>query len=105
MSHAFDGAEMVQLFDVTVLSPSEFNPFLDAKKPGLAHFNKKRGTVDIQCANGTQISVGSVKQRNKNQIPSKEWWNGVWSSRKEDGFARLNMVKKEWRSVEGALKN
>jgi Formyl transferase, C-terminal domain len=104
LSHAFDGAERVQLFNVTVLPPSDFNPFLDAKKPGLAHFNKKRETVDVQCANGSQISVGSVKQRNKNLISAKDWWNGVWSSRKEDGFVRLNLVKKEWRRIQGALK-
>ena len=102
MSHAFDGAERVQLFDVTVPPPSDYNTFLDTKKPGLAHFNKKRETLDVQCANGTQISFGSVKQRNKNQIPTKEWWNGVWPSRKDDGFVRLNLVKEEWRRVEGA---
>jgi len=104
LSHAFDGEDRVQLFDVTVLSPSEYNPFLDAKQPGLAHFNKKRETLDVQCANGTQISVGSVKQRNKNRIPAKEWWNGVWPSRKDGGFVRLNLVKEEWRRVEGALR-
>jgi len=100
LSHAFDGADRVQLFDVTVLSPSDYNPLLDSKKPGLAHFNKKRETLDVQCASGTQISIGRVRQRNKNRIPAKEWWNGVWPSRKEDGFVRLNLVKEEWR-VEG----
>ena len=102
-SHAFDGAERVQLFDVTVLPPSDLNPFLDAKRPGLARFNKCRGagTLDVQCAHGSQISVGSVKQRNKNQIPAKDWWNGVWASRKEDGFVRLSLVT-EGRKVDNA---
>ena len=95
MSHAFDGADRVQLFDVTVLSPSDYNPLLDSKKPGLAQFNKKRETLDVQCANGTQISIGSVRQRNKNRIPAKEWWNGVWPSRKDGGFVKLNLVKAE----------
>ena len=104
MSHAFNGEESLQLFDVAVLSPSDLNPLLEAKKPGLAQFNKKRETLDVQCAHGTQVSVGSVKQRNKNRIPARDWWNGVWSSRKEDGFVRLHLdlVKEDSRAVEGA---
>lgn len=75
--------ETLQLYDLRVLPPSEHSQSLQF--PGQAALNKQTGELQVQCANGTQLGVRSVKQQYRNLIPAAEWWKGVTAERKVRG--------------------
>lgn len=89
-TYAFGGEETIQLLDVEVTAPEDRNPALT--HAGQGAFNKRREALDIRCADGTQITVLKVRQRNKKLITGREWWNGVWQERKPK-----DMVQFTWR--------
>ena len=52
-------------------------PLEQLKIPGEAFFNRISKSLIVKCARDTEISVTAVKQEGRNQLPVKEWWNGL----------------------------
>lgn len=92
-TYAFDQETTLQLFDVDVLPQEKHNPTLTMSTVGAGAcvFNKRTGNLDIRCTGDTQISVGRVKQKNRNLIPAKEWWIGVRDFKKPEGLVSFHM--------------
>ncbi|KAG8833409.1 Methionyl-tRNA formyltransferase [Serendipita sp. 399] len=95
-SYVFDYETTLQLFDISIIPSEQHNPHLTSI--GLAELNRKTGLLEVRAASDTQVAVGSVKQRNKKLIASKQWWIGVNDKKKVDGMIQFHMGP--WRDEE-----
>ncbi|KAL0062672.1 Methionyl-tRNA formyltransferase [Marasmius tenuissimus] len=74
----------LQIHSPSILSPSQVPKFVPTE-PGMACLSKPTSSLLIRCAEGSVLSVPSLKQEGKALVDAKAWWNGAESLGLVDG--------------------
>jgi methionyl-tRNA formyltransferase len=67
----------VQIHDPSVFLPPNAVQTVVSSLPGSARYHSPLRSVFVRCAQGSVLSVPTLKSEFKSLMPAKSWWDGI----------------------------